>query len=360
MNSYYAYASDTKRIPRIPEKPWPFLKYLMRHCSRRMKLLAFGCWLCEVVATVCDVLMTWALGRIVGVVVSEPGDMLWELVTYELLLLAGLWNVRNAGYRLREYLERLYWPELLNTTRFLLFNRLIQQSQSFLHSNFAGVLANHVRRAGDVVGGLFSKMQYNIIPIVVRFVTCAVLLWDITPKLTLFIFSFIALGVVVAVRTAPKWTDLSTVHAEKSSRLSGYIVDSTTNLSVVQQNVGWREEQSRLDFAHDELNKAYVDRMIYISWFWGSFDFIMTFFICGFMGLVVYGWQHGDVTTAQLAMTVGLVMNVFGALANAVNLLNAKFDDLGILREALEKIATPLAVVDKAGAFTSTGRTSPT
>lgn len=338
-------APQVKRIPQTPDRPLPFIRYVLRHCSKKMKLLALAAVGFEISATICDTLVTWVLGRIVGVV-SAGGDV-WHGVARELGLLALLWTVRNASYRGREWMERIYVPELLNTTRSLLFARLIQQSQSFLHANFAGVLANHVRRAGDVVSSLRDKVQYNIMSLLVRFITGGVLLWSITPLFALFVPGFIIAGAICAVLTAPKWTALSANHAEKSSKLTGYIVDSTTNLSIVQQNVGWREELERLDFAQDEMTKTFRDRYRYVSVFWGTFDLIMTVFLCGFMALVVYGWQQGQVSTGQLAMTVGLAMNMFGALAGTVSLLSSKFDDVGILQESLQKISTPLSVIDK-------------
>jgi ABC-type multidrug transport system fused ATPase/permease subunit len=347
----HAMTDAKKRLPRIPDRPWPFIAYLLSHCPRRMKMQALLAFLCEGCATVCDVFVTWVLGRIIGVIVASEGADVWPPVLVELGILAGIWTLRNAFYRTREFLDRRYVPVLLDMARDLLFNRLIQQSQAFLHSNFAGVLANHVRRAGDVVGGLREKIEHNIIPLVVRFVTAGALLWGITPMLTVFIFAFIILGIVAASLTAPKWTRISAVNAESASRLTGYIVDSTTNLSVVQQNVGWREELRRLTRAHDDLSRSYRERLAYVSWFWGSFDTVMTFFFCGFMALVVYGWRTGDVTTAELAMAVGLVNNMFGALAGTVNLLSSKFDDIGILQESLQKISTPLTVIDRPGAL---------
>lgn len=342
-----------KRIPKIPDQPWPFIKYLLRHCSRRVKVQGVLAVLCEMGGTVCDTLVTWVLGRIIGVImVAGAAD--WTPILHELLLFTGIWTLRNVFFRMREFFDRRYVPEMLNMTRDLLFNRLIQQSQAFLHGNFAGVLANHVRRAGDVIGGLREKVQHNILPLTVRFITAGYLLWGITPTLTAFIMGFIIVGIIFALFTAPKWTKLSATQAEHSSRLTGYIVDSTTNLSIVQQNVGWPEEKQRLSYAHEGLTRSYKDRMLYVSWFWGSFDTAMTFFFCGFMALVVYGFRTGDVTPAELAMAVGLVMNLFGALANTVNLLSAKFDDIGILKESLEKIATPLSVLDRVDATTLT------
>ncbi|MBL8713623.1 MAG: ABC transporter ATP-binding protein [Alphaproteobacteria bacterium] len=339
-------AAAHKRVPRTPDKPWPFIRYVLKHCSTAMKWRAVAAVACEVIATVCDTLVTWVLGRIVGVT-SNGGPDIWKNIAFELGLLATLWTIRNAAYRGREWMERIYVPELLNTTRALLFARLIQQSQSFLHANFAGVLANHVRRAGDVISSLRDKVQYNIMSLLVRFITGGALLWSITPLFALFVPAFIVVGMICAVLTAPKWTMLSANHAEKSSRLTGYIVDSTTNLSIVQQNVGWREELSRLDIAQEEMTETFRARYRYVSIFWGTFDLIMTFFLCGFMALVVYGWQQGQVSTAQLAMTVGLAMNMFGALAGTVSLLSQKFDDIGILQESLQKISTPLSVIDK-------------
>ena len=344
-----AYQDQPKRIPRTPDRPLPFIRYVLQHCSRKMKWLAVAGYLFEITATACDTMVNWSLGRIVGVI-TAAGGALWDKTTHELLILAGLWTTRNAAYRCREYLERRYVPELLNTTRSLLFARLIQQSQSFLHANFAGVLANHVRRAGDVISGLREKVQYSIIPLIVRFVTSGILLWQITWKFAIFIPAFLVVGAICAFITAPRWTRLSVLQAEKSSQLTGYIVDSTTNLSIVQQNVGWREELGRLDFAQEEMTQTFVNRLRWVSWFWGSFDTAMTFFLCGFMALVVYGWQQGNVDTAHLAMTVGLSTNLFGAIAGTVNLLSSKFDDIGILQEALQKISTPLSIVDKQGA----------
>jgi ATP-binding cassette subfamily B protein len=335
-----------KRVPRTPDKPWAFIRYVLKHCSTPMKWRAAAAVMCEIIATVCDTLVTWVLGRIVGVT-ANGGPDLWKNIAFELGLLATLWTIRNAAYRGREWMERIYVPELLNTTRALLFARLIQQSQAFLHANFAGVLANHVRRAGDVISSLRDKVQYNIMSLLVRFITGGALLWSITPLFALFVPAFIVVGMICAVLTAPKWTALSANHAEKSSRLTGYIVDSTTNLSIVQQNVGWREELSRLDIAQEEMTETFRARYRYVSIFWGTFDLIMTFFLCGFMALVVYGWQQGQVNTAQLAMTVGLAMNMFGALAGTVSLLSQKFDDIGILQESLQKISTPLSVIDK-------------
>lgn len=339
-----------KRIPQTPNTAWGFIAYLLRHCPTSMKWQGVAACLCEMAANAGDILITWSLGRIVGVLMAaspDIGSAIWEPITHELILFTVIWTVRSAAFRLREYFDRQYVPVLLNTTRELLFSRLIQQSQYFLQNNFAGVLANHVRRAGDVIGGLREKIQHNIMPLLTRFVTAGVLLWALTPTLTIFVFATIIFCIVGALLTAPRWTNISTRNAEAASRLTGYIVDSVTNLQIVQQNVGWPEEKRRLGTAHDEITTAYRDRLVYVSWFWGSFDFIMTFFYLGFMGLVVYGWQTGDVTPGELAMAVGLVTNLFGALAGTVSLLSSKFDDIGILQDSLHKISTPLSIIDQ-------------
>lgn len=335
-----------KRIPRLPDKPLPFIAYLIRHCSPVMKRWALLAYAFEIGATAADVLVAWVLGRIVGVIIDSPKELLWNNATHELALLVILWTARNACYRGREFSERRYVPELLNTARELLFSRLVQQSQDFLQANFAGVLANHVRRAGDVVASLRERVQHNIIPLIVRFLTAGALLWNITPAFSLFILSFIIIGVVAASKTAKHWTQLSVQNAETSSRLSGYIVDSATNISAVRQEAGWREEKRRFSLAQDDMTDAYKKFLGYVSWFWGVFDTVMTFFFCSFMALVVYGWQQGSVSTGSLAMTVGLVTNLFGALAGTVSLLSSKFGDIGILQEALHKISSPLSVID--------------
>lgn len=347
------FGAVAKRIPKTPDTAWGFILYLLRHCPTRMKWQAVGASLFEMVGHAGDVLLTWSLGRIVGVLIAatpSPGPEIWTPIGYELMLFTGIWFMRGAGFRMREFLDRRYVPILLNTTRELLFSRLIQQSQYFLQSNFAGVLANHVRRAGDVIGALREKIQHNILPLLTRFTMGGVLLWPLSPKLTLFVFASIVICMVGAILTAPRWTRLSTRNAEAASRLTGYIVDSVTNLNIVQQNVGWPEEKRRLGSAHAEITTAYRDRLLYVSWFWGSFDFIMTFFYLGFMSLVVYSWQTGDVSPAELGMAVGLVTSLFGALAGTVALLSSKFDDIGILQESLQKISTPLSVIDRTAA----------
>lgn len=336
-----------KRIPRTPDRPLAFIRYVLAHCSTRMKILAvmgIGFHSSAIITDV--VIMSWMMGRIVGAIAKSSAMNVWGNLWPELVLLTVLWNLRSFFFRMAEWSDRRYVPELMNVTRDLLFNRLIQQSQAFLQGNFAGVLANHVRRAGDVIAGLREKVQHNIMPLFVRFVTAGILLWGITPIFSLFILFFVVLIVIVARKTAPYWTSLSARGAEASSRLTGYIVDGVTNLSAVQQNVGWPEEQRRLSLAHEELTTTYRDRLVYVSWFWGTFDTAMTLFFCGFVMLVAYGWQQGTVTTEQLAMTVGLVANLFGAIAGTMSLISSKFDDIGILQDALQKISTPLSIID--------------
>jgi len=338
-----------KRIPRTPDTPIAFIAYVLRHCSRGMKWRAFGACVCQASATTVDVLVSWVLGRIIAAIVNTHGPM-WPGVMQQVGLLAALWLYRDFALRICEYFERNYVPELTNITRELLFNRLIQQSQGFLHSNFAGVLANHVRRAGDVIGTLRDKMQGNIIPLIFRFLVAGALMWQVSPLFDAFMLFFILLAIICGIKSAPKWTSLSTAQAEANSRLTGYVVDSVTNLSLVQHNVGWREEQKRLHSVHGQMGQTYRDRLVFASWFWGSFDIVMTFFFCGFMMLVAYSWQRGQVSTAQLAMTVGIVSSLFGTIAGTINLLSSKFDDFGILRDSLQKISSPLSIIDKPAA----------
>ena len=340
-----------KRIPQTPDTAYGFIFYLLRHCPRSMKIHAAFAYAFGIMAHAGDILVTWSIGRIVGVLLTaHPGDPIWPQFWRELALFTVIWFVRGVGFRAVEYFDRRYVPVLLNTTRELLFSRLIQQSQYFLQNNFAGVLANHVRRAGDVIGGLREKVQQNIVPLITRFVTAGVLLWALTPTLTLFVFGVIIVSIFAAMLTAPRWTSISTRNAEAASRLTGYIVDSVTNLQIVQQNVGWPEEKRRLGSAHDEITEAYRKRLVYNSWFWGSFDFSMTFFYIGFLLLVARSWQTGDVTAAEIGMAVGLVTSLFGALAGTVSLLSSKFDDIGILQESLQKISTPLSIIDRSQA----------
>jgi ABC-type multidrug transport system fused ATPase/permease subunit len=157
----YVMPAQQKRIPRTPDTPIAFIRYVLRHCSAGMKGRALAACVSGGLATAADTLVPWVMGRIVGAIIGSHGQ-LWPALSRELLLLAGLWTLRNVFLRTAEYFERHYVPELLNTTRELLFNRLLQQSQFFLHGNFAGVLANHVRRAGDIISSLRDKMQWSI------------------------------------------------------------------------------------------------------------------------------------------------------------------------------------------------------
>lgn len=332
-------------IPHIPADPYTFVGYVVKHCAPKSKLKAVFALLFQILFTTCDLMVAWALGRITGAI-SAGGPDIWENTLKQIGILAVIWLVRNAALRTREFLDRRYIPELLNMTRVLLLSRLRRQSQSFLHSNFAGVLANHVRRASEVVNALWEQVMHSIVPLATQFIGASILLGGITPWLAVFLWSFVALGLYTSWLRAPIWTKLSENRAEAMSSLTGYIIDSTTNLTNVQQNTGWVEETRRLGLAHDRSDAAYRKQSFYASVFWGGFDLVTTFFICGFMALLAYGFQAGSVTIAQLTMGTALVMQLFGSIAATVRLLNTQFDEVGTLRDALTKISTPLAVID--------------
>lgn len=335
----------SRRIPHFPDKPFPFVLYLFKHIQkpeRQRALIAAGA---QMIAILADLLVAWALGRIVAAISAGGENFEWH-VTREILLLAFLWFVRSAMFRVREWFERQYMPDVLAETRNILFNRLKNQSQAFLHSNFTGVLANNIRRAAEVINSMHDQYLHNILPLATRLLGSVVLLWAITPWLSLFLMVFVAIGAWVSFWRAPKFTGLSKQHAESASALSGFLVDTTSNLIAVQQNVGWTQEQTRFSKVQERYAGTLRQRSRFGSWFWGSFDAVMTIFWCGFMALLAYGWSQGNVTEAQLTMASALVLQLFGAIAAVVQLMSSVFDDIGTLEEALQKIATPLTVLD--------------
>ncbi len=338
-------SSAPRRIPHFPDKPFPFVIYLLRHIGKKPQRLWSIALVAQIVATVADLLVAWALGRIVAAITAGGDHFEWN-VTQEILLLALLWFIRSSLYRVREFQERRYMPDVLAETRNILFNRLKNQSQSFLHSNFTGVLANNVRRAAEVVNALHDQFQSNIVPLVTRIIGSAIILWNITPLLTLFLLAFVGMGLAVSFWRAPRFTTLSRQHAESASALSGFLVDTTSNLVAVQQNVGWAQEQMRFSKVQDRFAGTLRQRSVFGSYFWGSFDAVMMFFLCGFMALLAYGWSEGNVSNAQLTMAAALVLQLFASLAAVVQLMSAIFDDIGVMEEALQKIATPLVVLD--------------
>ena len=67
--------SEQKRIPKTPDRPWPFITYMLSHCPLKTKVQAILAFACEFLGTVGDVLVTWILGRIIGIVVdAQPGE----------------------------------------------------------------------------------------------------------------------------------------------------------------------------------------------------------------------------------------------------------------------------------------------
>ena len=350
MSSLTSASPIVKRIPRIPDKAWPFMRYVWRHLRPVTRWQMIACLVLGAVTMVQQLAVTWIFGRAVSAMSAGAKADLWERLTPYLIAVLAVQFFYNATLRFWEWVQRRCLIAYPNEVQSLLFNRLQQQSQGFLHNNFAGVLANHVRRGTETMVSLFERVQNNFVPLAMRFIGTGFLLWQITPWFALLLLAFVVLAVGNARWLAPIWAQLSQDSAEAASRLSGYIVDATTNLTAVQQNAAWPEEQRRLETVQGSLNATWRRRQVFLSWYWGGFDVASAIFFALFMAVLAYGWQRGDVDNGQLAMATALVGQMFVALSATLSLLTMKMDDIGILRDSLGKIATPIAVLDAAGA----------
>lgn len=237
-------------------------------------------------------------------------------------------------------------PGLANATRWQNHRYVLRQSMSFFQNDFAGRISQKVMQTGhalreavlNVLDGAWMLLVY-LIGIFAFFIEInGILLWPIV----IWTVAYLAVVWFLVPPVRRKSARLS----ESNSVLTGYIVDSYTNIQSVKLFAQSSEEESvvaggiaRQTHAFRVLMRAILDMTVTLT-------VLNTVLVIATAGLSVWLWLNQSITVGEIAVANGLIIRLNQMSGWILRTITSLFENIGTVQNGIETIAQPMEVVD--------------
>ncbi|MGB3314100.1 MAG: ABC transporter ATP-binding protein [Albidovulum sp.] len=331
--------------------PQRLLPFLMEYAKPFHTVFAVTAVLTTIVAMF-EIGLIWYVGRLVDLLAEGAPAEVIRSYGLELLLAAVFVVVIRpvvAGIDVA-LLHNTILPNFGTLIRWRSHRHVLRQPVGWFENDFAGRIANRIMQtppaAGDAVFQTFDAIAFAITTLI----GSVALLTNADPRLTLPLVIWIVLYAGLLRWTIRRVGPASTAASDARSAVTGRVVDSYTNIHSVKMFAHHDQELSYAGEAIETARKTFQHEMRLIT----KMDFALTvlngFLIVSVTGIALWLWSNGQATVGLVAATTALVLRLnnmtYWVMWATSNLVQA----LGVVREGMETIAQPIALVDSSGA----------
>ncbi len=161
----------------------------------------------------------------------------------------------------------------------------------------------------------------------------------------MFLFAF-AFRVLFALGMRKKLKTASENKANAQSTLSGKLVDSLSNYSIVKSFSGARREEKYLE-SH---RKKQIDTSVRFSFlnriFWGIPGALWSVFFGGTLFFCSVLYYRGEMTIADIVFTIGVFFAVMGAIGGLINQIPDIIDKISSASKSYKELVGVIDVAD--------------
>lgn len=288
-------------------------------------------------------------GKIVDGFTSYSGDKstVWEAIKWPVIGAVSLWATIEVNFRIGEVLIASTFPKLEKQTRMYLFSRILDQSQSFFSSRFAGNIATKISDLVDNIDHIVFMLIVLYIPVVVAIIIASVIFYLVNPFFAVLLGGWALLHIALTLKTASKCADYSQDHAEARSTLNGRIVDSITNFFAVKSFANKAFEMKYAGVIQEQEQALFKKMLMYIM----KVRAILG--IAGFLGAGIlinayayWLWLNDMITVGDIVVIFNTTWNLLGMLWSATLEIPNLFKEIGIVKQALQLVQEPIGLKD--------------
>ncbi|NAZ37754.1 ABC transporter ATP-binding protein [Rubellimicrobium sp. CFH 75288] len=329
---------------RPPARLWPFLRAWLRPFRGVFLVTAL------VAAAVAGVEL-WLIaysGRLIDTLQAADPGRVWAEHGAELLLVAAFVLVlRPLVFGLQALLlNNAILPNVGTLMRWRAHRHVLRQSVGWFENDLAGRVANRVMQTppstGDAVYQSFDAIAYSLS----YAAGAAILLWSADPRLLVPLLLWAALYGLLLRWVVRRIGPASEASSNARSAVNGRIVDAYTNIHAVKM---FAQGERELEHAREAIaaTRATFQREMRL---FTTMDICLTLLngllIVGVVGWAIVLWTGGYATVGVVAAASALVLRLSAMSGWIMMAVSDFFRALGIIREGMETIAQPIALLD--------------
>lgn len=343
-------AADPYTLSDYPPKRtvWAYIKSHMRP----LRGIFVAGALVTVLAGIVEVWLIQYAGRLVDKLVASDASTFWMDEGRGLFLAAMVVIIlRPVAQFLRMSVNDIALDcNAANLTRWRAYNHLIRQSVGWFQEDLTGRTSTRLVEIGNNVADTFHKTMNAVGYGLVYMVGVVVLMAGVEVWLALPLLVWLALYVAILTWVIPRMINAQHRFQSAKSALVGTVVDGFSNFDTLQlfapKNQIANELHGRLE---DTRHALYRTRQIGVG-LRTSLVALEAVVMVGFIGYGVWLWSVDAATVGTISAAVALSIRITTMADFILDSIWWTFLRVGSLREALETIAQPIAIPQKADA----------
>jgi ATP-binding cassette subfamily B multidrug efflux pump len=302
----------------------------------------------SIIAALVELVLIWAMGWIVDIMQDASPDQMFAEYGYVFIgLFIFIMFIRPIFFSVNVlFLMNTFIPNIATLVRWRAHRYVIRQSVGWFENDFAGRISNRIMQTpsavGDGVFGAFDAVSYATAYVLGAYFVLQEADAILMLPLTLWLIGYILLTFWTIKRIGPA----SKAASNARSELNGHIVDTYTNIHSVKM---FATQDTELDFAKDAMVQArekFKTEMRIIT----KMDFALVglngFLIVAVVGLAIMLWAQGETSAGMVAAASALVLRLNAMTGWIMWAVTGLFREIGVVREGMETIAQPIALVD--------------
>ncbi|HKK37737.1 MAG TPA: ABC transporter ATP-binding protein [Paracoccaceae bacterium] len=235
---------------------------------------------------------------------------------------------------------------LVALVRWRTHRHVLGQSVGFFQNDFAGRIANRIVQTAPAV----EDSAYGALEALVYFVAyvagAALVLGGIDWRLAIPIALWLLVYGFILRSIVPRMADAAEAASDRRSALTGKIVDGYTNIETVKLFAHAERELTLAKDAIEEVRDADARQMRLMTLMSVCLALAGGFLITSTVGTAVWLWTGGAASLGAVAAASALTLRLNSMMGWIMWVTSQLFQHAGVIREGMETISRPHAIVD--------------
>ncbi|MHA3237232.1 ABC transporter ATP-binding protein [Legionella pneumophila] len=289
----------------------------------------------------------YSLKMIIDALGGHSGEEnIFSAVAPALWLGGGAWFALIVILRLQNWWQGYVIPRFQADVRMSVMEYLSRQSYHYFSNQMAGGLANKVNDLPRALDSIFNIITWYAIAAFASIIVALILMCTINYWFAVILLSWIIFQLYISYRLSKKVDQYAKENAEDKSQLSGKIVDSLSNASVVKLFARSRDELAYISASQNMEVQSNKKLSIYMNIFRLYLDIPVTVMLVAMVYFLLTFWNKKLITTGDLVFIFNVSFSIMTQIWYLCHAIAEFFREIGIARQAIALLSAPIEVED--------------
>lgn len=295
----------------------------------------------------------WFVGKIIDILSSADRVEGWDGLIDKhgialLLMLLAVLIGRTLVLSLAALVEeQAIVPGFNNLVRWQAHSIVYRQSLSFFQNDFSGRIVTKVWATGQALGDFMVTLLQAVWFSVVYCATTLFLIGRLDWRLASVVIAWLAVFGLTARYFLPRVRRAARETAESSSVAMGQLVDGYSNIQTLKLFGTASRDDAYIRQGMDRWLQAITTLTRGLSGIRISLASTSGIMICTVAYVSIDLWLAGEISSGEVAFTLGLVLRLSMLLTRMMANLNGLLRNYGTIQNSKELLAKPVTVLDK-------------